>query len=438
MTRQQIRPRSTTSAIPAIPRRAQFRSLHASLSAPTPTIAMTSTDDYQALASLANTQIPLQPEFHDNLDDGASGTKRKAEDGGPPQQRAKRNRYISIACNECKRRKIKCNGQTPCQRCGNLTLECIYAPNCCNGFRDSAEYKDMVGQMASLQDQVTTLYNDLSNLRAQLGQPPPPPLAPPQHPHISPPAPIAQVTPTQQHAAIDPSLQSFYPSRSFAGPPASPGALNPEMTPVSQAQQQQQRLKERQPSFRGPTSAAFNFDVAKSSLQTMGITGQTAVEGSSDEAGTGTANPTPHPSPPLPPRQALATIHRDKDPIWTLTLEEAVRLCRVYEDEMGLMYPVLDIEKMIAYTNRLFQFLEAARRTGLVQHGFPGADMLDDEDTNVLKLVLATALTVEAAGRSDLGRRLFDYVQPAIDNLLLGSVGVKGIRLLTMAVCEKA
>src|SRR5215469_2319633 len=39
--------------------------------------------------------------------------------------------------NECKRRKIKCNGQTPCQRCGNLGLECLYAPNCCNSFKDS-------------------------------------------------------------------------------------------------------------------------------------------------------------------------------------------------------------------------------------------------------------------------------------------------------------
>jgi hypothetical protein len=39
--------------------------------------------------------------------------------------------------NECKRRKIKCNGQTPCQRCGNLNLECQYAPNCCNNFKES-------------------------------------------------------------------------------------------------------------------------------------------------------------------------------------------------------------------------------------------------------------------------------------------------------------
>ncbi len=45
----------------------------------------------------------------------------------------------SWCSNECKRRKIKCNGQTPCQRCGNLSLDCVYAPNCCtNSLKDSA------------------------------------------------------------------------------------------------------------------------------------------------------------------------------------------------------------------------------------------------------------------------------------------------------------
>ena len=70
--------------------------------------------------------------------DSGSNAKRKSDDG-PAQPRAKRNRYISIACNECKRRKIKCNGQTPCQRCGNLNLDCQYSPNCCNNFKESDE-----------------------------------------------------------------------------------------------------------------------------------------------------------------------------------------------------------------------------------------------------------------------------------------------------------
>ena len=58
--------------------------------------------DYIAhMASLANSQIsPSDYDSQHGHDDASTG-KRKAEDSGQqPQQRAKRNRYISIACNE--------------------------------------------------------------------------------------------------------------------------------------------------------------------------------------------------------------------------------------------------------------------------------------------------------------------------------------------------
>lgn len=305
----------------------------------------------------------------------------------------------------------------------------MYAPNCCNGFKDSYEYKEMSGHIASLQEHVNALYNDLSSLRAQLGHPPPaPPMQQPQQ--------MVQSSPQHQHnTAIDPSLQSTpYPSHrpAYPMPQASPGAPVAPMSPIvtrpkSQSQNQQ-------PAFRGPTSAEFNFGVAKSSLQTMGITGHENSDGSGN-AGAGTAEPSPAGSPQSRHRaQLLQSYHQDKDPIWSISQAEALRLCRVYEDEMGLMYPVLDIEKVTAYATKLYRFMEAAHRTGLMQQGLPGADSIEDEDTNILKMVLATAMTVEASGRSDLGQRLFEYVQPAIDNLLLGSVGVKGIRLLTMTV----
>ena len=41
-----------------------------------------------------------QDDFHSPPEDGTNGTKRKADDGAQGPQRAKRNRYISIACNE--------------------------------------------------------------------------------------------------------------------------------------------------------------------------------------------------------------------------------------------------------------------------------------------------------------------------------------------------
>lgn len=188
-----------------------------------------------------------------------------------------------------------------------------------------------------------------------------------------------------------------------------------------------------QPTFRGPTSSAFNIGVAKNSLETMGITSQ-SEEDVSGSGGAGTGTREASPEPPQPSGQLLPTTHQSKDPLWSIPQEEALRLCRVFEDEMGLMYPVLDINKVLDHATKLYRFMEAAHRTGLMQQGMPGADAIDDEETNILKLVLATALTTEASGRSDLGQRLFEVVQPAVENLMLGNCGVNAIRILVMAV----
>ncbi|KXT06414.1 hypothetical protein AC578_6067 [Pseudocercospora eumusae] len=367
--------------------------------------------DAQNIAQMARDL--QQPQQNENGDRNANGLKRKAEDqGNQGQQRARRNRYVSIACNECKRRKIKCNGQTPCQRCGNLNLECVYAPNCCAGFKESQEFKDMSQQISLLQDQVSVLYDQLNQLRSQVtGHGP---------------ALASQTGSTP----IDPSLQTYGSHRgSFNAQTSSPGVGTAAMSPSHHRPRASSQSQQR---FRGPTSVAFNLGVAKNSLESMGITGQPdeEVNGSGD-SGTGTADATPQRSPALK-GQLLQSIHRDKDPIWTIPQEEAIRLCRVYEDEMGLMYPVVDISKVIAYAGKLYKFMEAAHRSGLMQQGLPGSDAIDDEDTNLLKVVMATAMTVEASGRSETGQRMFEYVQPAIDTMLLGAIGVKAIRLLVM------
>ncbi len=54
--------------------------------------------DAAQIAELANVQVGDDDFSSPQPHDSTPGAKRKADDGGP--QRAKRNRYISIACNE--------------------------------------------------------------------------------------------------------------------------------------------------------------------------------------------------------------------------------------------------------------------------------------------------------------------------------------------------
>lgn len=131
---------------------------------------------------------------------------------------------------------------------------------------------------------------------------------------------------------------------------------------------------------------------------------------------------------------AAMLAHPLKDPLWVLDKDEAIRLCGVYEEEMGIMYPILDIDKMIRKVITLFTLIESATRTGLGQRGFPRSETLDDDDTKLLKMVLATALTVEGSGQSELGRRLFESVRQTAESSLWGAVNFNQLKLLVIVV----
>jgi len=137
---------------------------------------------------------------------------------------------------------------------------------------------------------------------------------------------------------------------------------------------------------------------------------------------------------PIPAPTATIVAHPSKDPLWVLGKDEAIRLCRVYEEEMGIMYPMLDIDKIVRQATLLFTSMESATRTGLAQRGLPGTDSLDDDDTKVLKMVLATALTVEGSGQSELGQRLFESVRQSAESSLWGPVNTNQLKLLVVVV----
>ncbi|KAG9186582.1 hypothetical protein G6011_09690 [Alternaria panax] len=319
--------------------------------------------------------------------DSSSNSKRKNENGAPAQ-RAKRNRYISIACNECKRRKIKCNGETPCQRCGNLNLECAYAPNCCNSFKDSDEFKQMSTHITSLQQQVDDLFQNLSALRTQVD--------------------------VQSNGSIGTPFTTDYQQTPMLPPPSA---------------RSRSKSFSKHPRFYGPTSNAFNVGVARSSLKTMGI--NTGEEGEDDSILT--RNATPRASPPIPTAvMSKRPMHADKDPIWSISKHEAMRLVHVWHEEMGIMYPILEVDKLLRYSEMLFTFVEAATRSGLMQGSLPGSDAMVDEQISVLKLVLAITLVLEGGGKDPLGERLFENVHKIFDKALTDPVSLHGISLLVL------
>ncbi|RMZ87867.1 hypothetical protein DV736_g4908, partial [Chaetothyriales sp. CBS 134916] len=328
------------------------------------------------------------------------GLKRKADDGSPAttptgqrHTRSKRNRYISIACNECKRRKIKCNGQTPCHRCGNLNLDCVYAPNCCtNTLKDSVEFQQLKQTITTLQEQVQDLYGQLMELR------------------------------TGPHGAFVGVDFGFIPDGHHHYRSPSGSGARTQLALVSPKPRTRQRVL---PTFVGPTSSAYGFNVARSTLQTMGITNNTVLDegGAISRERSQAATPTS--------MQSRGPCGQ-KDPLWSLELKDVKRLLDVYEEEIGITYPVYAIDKLAKHAALLYKFIDASRRQGLVEPLRPGADTLDDDDTMVLKMVLACTLALEGNGRSELGQRFFESAKPAIDLKLVTTTGLVSVVQLVL------
>ncbi|KAK6710204.1 hypothetical protein SNK05_004679 [Fusarium graminearum] len=315
-----------------------------------------------------NQASPSSASVGDNSAHGASASnnKRKSTDDGQgnasKQTRSKRNRYISIACNECKRRKIKCNGETPCQRCGNLNLACLYAPNCCSGnFKESDEFKQVTVQLGRLQEEVGWLHQTVKTMQSEPGRFPS----------------IGNQAMAHSHGA---STIAASPSHSSASYNRHDGS--------------------KYGSFRGPTSMAFSLDVANNTINNMGYKGISDDDQHMNE-GLG------------------AMSMRPMDPLHDFDKDEMVRLCRLHEEEIGIMYPVLNIQSVISHAKSMSTFLESIRQQN-------PRELINDDKTLQLKIIMCCALVVEEHGHSDKAIRLFESMDTVLNRKLMAEAADVG------------
>ena len=259
--------------------------------------------------------------------------------------------------------------------------------------RPSSEYRQISCQLSSLQEQVDVLRGNLNALQSRLDQNV-------KEGHVRP-------SPT---GSVDPQI-------------AFQSHVSPTPTPQQHGRQY----------FSGPTSAAFNFEVAKCSLQKMGITTHSG-ESTDDQA-----RPTIEAPPQLTPT-AEHTLSSLKDPLWLLDQQEALRLCTLFEEEVGTMHPIMNMEKTMKKAKTLFAFLDSMERVGFLRKEIEQGDSLDDEETLVLKMILATALIIESGGRSELGRNLHESARRIVysRDSLGKPPSIQFLQLLVIKVCQLA
>ena len=165
--------------------------------------------------------------------------------------------------NECKRRKIKCDGEEPCQRCVKSMTLCSYQRSSRN--RDSRTGQSPAAdavlaqertqnaldrELRQMSEQLRTVMDKVDCLNERLGS-------------VSPPGPshLPQQSTTSIHIARDQANQQCSP-----GQLSSPKARDRPMEAATIDEQETIV-----PEYHGPTSSEFTFEVANESLNELRV-----------------------------------------------------------------------------------------------------------------------------------------------------------------------
>ncbi|PTB40299.1 hypothetical protein M441DRAFT_90581 [Trichoderma asperellum CBS 433.97] len=119
------------------------------------------------------------------------------------------------------------------------------------------------------------------------------------------------------------------------------------------------------------------------------------------------------------------TYSRSTNPLGSLENAELVRLIQKYDDVAGMMYPVVDIAKMLRLVeiDGHLQGLNAA----------PGSLPLRRSEATILQMMAAIALTAENENGSDLIQSLHDDVLPDVQHIVWNTnTDLHGLILLVL------
>ena len=184
------------------------------------------------------------------------------------------------------------------------------------------------------------------------------------------------------------------------------------------------------PGFRGPTSSSFIFEVAKDSLAKMGLSPEVT------NSDTGASHETMPPTPPYQQRERAGSSFRlfPDDALCEIGEAEALKLCQIFDESFGIMFPVLDMARVNSNVHRVFALPETSFSPG-AETSHPG---LDDDDpkfeVNIVKLICAIALASAGCGKYAKAQNLYDDIEDAAEAPIWDAMGIKGLQYLTLVV----
>ncbi|RGP72013.1 transcription factor [Fusarium longipes] len=220
-------------------------------------------------------------------------TRSLAESSTSSNQRSKRAKYTPVACDTCKKRKLKCireDDQQVCTRCAQKNVECVFACPPRVSLNDDEHSpgpsnRELQSNVASLNQQVTALQEQVGILTAAL-----------------------------QDITRRPTISSTTPQGNAS-------AYRQDIRNVA--------TEPREPQFIGPMRSAFSFQIAENSLSGMGI----------ERAARESATPSE-----LGESEGESVAHVDVLP--SLGAAEIQRLLEFYDEEVVSINPFIDMVRL--------------------------------------------------------------------------------------------
>ncbi|KAK4148836.1 putative fungal-specific transcription factor domain protein [Chaetomidium leptoderma] len=207
-------------------------------------------------------------------------------------RRAKRGQYSSIACEECRSRKLKCPRAPGSRRCDR----CVGRGITCNMSRPpgAARLEKVEEELSRLRQQVADLTSESRGLSLGSGQPSPP---------------------------------SSLTDSPFV------------------ASEVRRRVE---PHFVGTTRPVFSLNIAKASLALMGVASNQEEADQYDSGPSGAQSPNT--------LQAAEEEPSRIDPLLLIGVDGVQRLVSVFEDEIGSVYPVLHGSHLVSRASSIYEW----------------------------------------------------------------------------------
>jgi hypothetical protein len=177
-------------------------------------------------------------------------------------------------------------------------------------------------------------------------------------------------------------------------PHAAPGIVRTEN---EYGQQEPQGLEPVQPQFVGATRSAFDLNVARSSMNNMGIPTD-LPNGSATDDPVATLRKEP---------LELALLFQ---PLRELGKEKVLALIKVFEEELNPAYPYLDVPELTSLVYRLFERYGGDEASDVEGMG-DNQHAIDQLQFMVLAAVVACAMAVDSPGRIHTSQQLVRSAQ---------------------------